>query len=131
MEKVTSIGDLPEVIREALCCHEAFRRLGFTPDQIEVGSGIDARTSQRGLFVRLHPKDQEKPFIVTLGRCDWAPEDLNQVWLSAIELFKTRPEAELQELWKTSGILREAAGLVAALHARGIAIPRSEKKHLN
>ena len=106
--------DLPIVIKEAICCHEALRRMGFRSEDIFVVDNMGE------IFVAL--KTQGKEFNIDIGT---NPEkDIQPLWETATNLYNTSMDDEALELWNSSQMKQTFIALAQALKMKGIAIPK-------
>ena len=123
------MGDLdprqyPEEVRECWAVHQAFRALGFAPEDIYVAVGGDARHPEfnAALFVVL--KAQGKEFIVTLG--GYASEEQAEAVLQQWEAFATFSndgafdEGVMTSIYEMSNVMQNKVEFVTALFNKGI-----------
>lgn len=104
------------VYREAYATHEAFRRLGFTPDQIFVHRNPAPLLDL--MVVVVHHGAQ---FAVSVGRVE---DDWKTQWGDMVELVRSDPdEAERMQIWESSRIASNTVGLLMSLAAKGIEPP--------
>jgi hypothetical protein len=106
--------EVSEVIREALCLHEAFRRLGFPSEDIYV---LGPQAGRIGVAVQ----KTGKSFAVEVGQqCHLSDEAFEKLWDRAVVWFNEEAsEDELQEMWENSKVLKNSTLLVSELQARG------------
>ena len=144
LRKLWKDDDMPRALLEAWAQHEAFRRLGFSPDDIFFGANQPA---QMGLtpILKHQPalricvtedqywqivcvlKTQEKQFVVT---CGWCPKRMSHEqilarWESFVERFNAGQieDSYLQRVWERSQVRRDAVHLIEALGRAEIRIP--------
>lgn len=111
-------ADINPSFREALAVHEAFRKLGYSPEQIFVTLTSDSR-----LFVIL--KHLGREFAVFCGELAMSEPDFYAAWPTLVTAVNggAVAEEELNNLYRDSYVYRERLGFLAALKAKGIAIP--------
>lgn len=114
----------PAEIQECWAVHQAFRALGFPPEDIYVAVGKDARHPEFevALFVLL--KAQGKEFLVTLGGypSDEAVESVLGKWTEFVELWKgdAFDDELMRDIYGTSNVVQNKAEFVIALYNKGI-----------
>lgn len=91
MSTQNDIARLPTVVKRLLACHEAFRRLGFLPDQIFVLTSKAGELCGEPLCAYSRLDAQGKQFHVNCGRLDdvkpgWE-ERFEQTWQRAVALW--------------------------------------------
>lgn len=112
----------PAVLLDARCCHEAFRRFGFSADDIfmHVAQNVDAPGTP-WLFAVL--KAQGKTFTITVGPLEGLePEELLRLWTALAADFnaRDRQDAELIEIWENGLVWRLGpANLAVGLANKG------------
>ena len=114
----------PEPIRECWAVHQAFRALGFAPEEIYVAIGKDARHPQfeAALFVVL--RAQGKEFLVTLD--GYASEAAAEAAVNQWEAFATFSndgtfdEGVLKVIYDTSNVIQNKVEFITALYNKGI-----------
>jgi hypothetical protein len=116
--------DFPETIQECWAVHQAFRALGFSPDDIYVMVAKEATRPdcEAALFSVL--KAQGHEFSVTLGLYsseEAANADVAQ-WTEFVNManggaFSTD---DLSEIYKESSIFENRVQFITALHNKGI-----------
>ena len=108
-----------DLIFEALCAHEAFRKLGFSPDDIYF------RPRHDKLFVTVQRGGKEFNFDV--GPHQRTMHALIEEWKPAAKWWNEHPDREaLKAMYEQSNVRRNVVGLIAALHAKGFAVKRSD-----
>lgn len=105
------------ILREALAAHEIFRKLGFSADDIYI------RPKPDRLFMTVI---RGAEFNYDLGEHDVEVNSLISQWAAAAQWWNTGDEADRAELLNTSKIRREVVPLIAALHAKGFSVKRSD-----
>lgn len=109
-------------MREMLATHDAFRKLGFTPDDIFVHYNSDGT-----VLVAVHGKD-DREFAVTCGHVDLSREGFVREWTRVVEAVRSAsfPQADLDRMWIESLVYRERVTFVASLVAKGVYVPNVE-----
>jgi len=101
---------------EAYATHEAFRRLGFSSDQIFVHRN-PAPLLDLMVVVRHHGTQ----FAVSVGRVE---DDWQTRWGDMVALVRSDPgDHDLRHIWESSLISRHTVGLILDLEAKGIEPP--------
>jgi hypothetical protein len=117
------LSDVPQAIREMLCAHESFRKLGFASEDIYVDKGEDQMT-------RIVLKAQGQQFVCL---CGWLKPAMT--WDEFAEAWNTAAanvnggayhEEELSKMYEQSFIYRNRRLLVEALTMKGFKFPRSD-----
>lgn len=120
--RAPKLTDLRREIQEMLCAHEAFRRLGFSADDIFVTVGVDPKYgSGPQVFV-----DVTVGVEFSLRVCDlWCDERALQVeWHAAVALWNDpKRYAECASLWDASELSVVFDDLANAVRQKGLAIP--------
>lgn len=113
-------------VREAYSYYEAYRRLGFKPDDIYIVTSDEFPT------VGVKIEVQGKTFTATVTDLTdkSAFESFQNDWLQFYEQLQAIPETELQEIWDSSIVRANSWEFVAAIIKKGIAIPKNIQ-HLN
>jgi len=111
-------ADIPPAIREALGCHEAFRRLGFPADEIYVQLRED-----KMMFVIL--QSQGKRFVHATGVLDMTQEEFEAAWMATAEAVNSRTitDEELHKICSSSVPSRHAHAFITALLEKGFKPP--------
>ncbi len=103
---------LEQALNEALAVHEAFRRLGFPPEDIFVGADIEK------LFVEL--RSQGKTLLVTCGEGIYDQADIERLWEAKATAWNTTMTFEEREaIYRPSSVLKQAIKLLFALRIKG------------
>lgn len=114
----------PMFIREALAVHEAFRRLGFKPEDIFVAPGEGPNDLMKiALAMKFSPKDF---FIVDIETSPqgMTRDELMSMWPSIIEAWNAAPEEVLQKIWDESDVSGNGFALMMALQRKGVKLPK-------
>lgn len=120
-----TLAALHPVLREALGFHEAFRRMGFIPDDIHVSYG---KLGEQGR-IQVVLLAQCRKFSCDAGVVDFDEESFKDKWQEATRLWnEDAAEDERKVLWDSCYAHRNATGLVSALTVRGFAF---DVKNLN
>lgn len=113
---------IPACIKEALAMHEAFRRLGFSADD------IFCVYYQEQIAIELHT--QGKEFVVTCGNHDFPEEKFPELWKRACALWNgTEPGmtgTTREIIYRGSELMKGGhigIQLIGALQAKGIDPP--------
>lgn len=133
---MTPVADLPVPLREALCAHEALRRLGFPSEHIAAGFVEHARDPSTGYegpgvvialqvpghhaFYVTHP-DLERTALTVAGAADGDADALwPAAWKLAAESWAASTDLELAAVYFSSAAYRSVPRLREALARRGI-----------
>lgn len=110
------LAELPQVFREALAYHEAFRRIGFAPDQICVrfheGAMAVVLKADGKTFTCAAPGpllDMDRPMFL-------------REWARAVDTWTAATEAECALVWNESFVCNNSAAFTLALISQGIQI---------
>lgn len=115
------------ILHEVWAIHQAFRKLGFSADNIFVtNDGIDRA---RGIVcVSVVLKTHGTLFCVTTDPVD-DYDQFRTEWLAFLETANTHmSELELARIWARSHVSKQTVALVHALMAKGIPV---NAKHTN
>jgi len=121
-----TIKSMEPAVREAICYHEAFRRLGFLPDDIWVGTNSTGQVT-----VELHA--QGKVFTTIAGVCESAKDEqlFGVLWLKAMHLVIESTDEELQEIWESSFVKKNFIDFAKSMWEKGFEFPILAKKKMN
>jgi hypothetical protein len=113
---VTRLADAPVPVRECLGAYEAFRRLGYLPEEIFFGIASD------GVFMQLrHAGLKFTAAFEWPGMPDAA--EVDRLWRAgAIAWNGGATEAERQELWEGCRVRNNSADFVLAMADRGMPV---------
>ena len=115
----TFLSHFPTPIIEALCAHEAFRRLNFSADEIFIG-----QTDAGQLLVVLEHRGQKFTIdVVDHERETWEilpDQEFAEVWSSAASVWNTLPPLEASRVYEQSEIRSKAVFLLAKLVQMGL-----------
>lgn len=114
------VAELPTIFQEALCMHEAFRRMGFTPEQIFLETSSEAPDA-RSFFVTVHAA--EGNVGVLIGLCNLSTEEVSAGWIEAVNTYHEGTDDDLNDLWEHSTAARNLDSIVVSLAFRGVRIP--------
>lgn len=111
------LADFQKPLLEALAAHEAFRKLGFSSEQLFMHENPEPH-GDIGVLL----KHSEKTFRFTVGRP--AP-GWEEQWVRLVKLYNDGEFAseELNHWYDTSFVRMHYPELLLALHAKGIAPP--------
>jgi len=120
-----TLTELHPVWKEALAICEAFRRLGFTPDDIFLARHTDGR-----LMIGI--RSVNFACVVCLPNYDhvWdfknaTHEELVEGWKEATTCWNTGAEKECREIFDTSFVRANATLLLADLYQANIQLPKT------
>lgn len=127
------LADVDQVLLEALCLHELFRRMGFSADDVFImlsraanpASAIlpkGLRPGDRAMFVSLRAQDKE--YNVIMGALPCPEDDFAKAWGTAVETYNTATQEETDPIWQQSLIVKQWATVVLDLNGMGFVIPR-------
>lgn len=108
-----------KVIEQVWSIHEAFRQLGFRPDEIFVEPSSLGR-----LHVRL--MSQKKEFRVDIADPVTQPNRFIVEWTTFLGMLRTGAvsQEDLKRIWSRSEISKRREELVRALQAKGFKPPQ-------
>lgn len=118
-------NDIHPVYRQAIGCHEAFRKLGFPSEEIFVlYQGGDST-----LFVTL--ESQGKKFNVAVGRMVLTQGQFEKDWGEITTKINdgTVSQADLDAIWQDSMPAKDSTGFLLALYEKGIQVPKTMERH--
>lgn len=108
-------------IRQAIGCHEGFRKLGFVSDDLFVHFNPD-----NSMLVVL--KTQGKDFSVTVGWVEGVSHDeWQELWASAAEAVRDQrvTQKDMDRIWQESLPFNNAHGFLMAIMSKGIRVPNA------
>lgn len=100
-----------KTMEEALMAHEAFRRLGFPPDDIFVGL-------EDGQMLVV-PVRGDLRFNLEVGAFEGTREEWLAAWDLAVQTWRAMPETECKEMWEASKVKAKGVDLVIAMVVKG------------
>ena len=109
-----------EIIHALWTCHEAFRRLGFSADDIYVSCNVlDPHTKKMNAGSIL--RTQGKEFSIYIAPVD-DPKAFLMKWVAFAEAMPNRQpdDKELADIWAKSAVRTRGIELIMALEAKGI-----------
>jgi len=109
-------------LREALAVHEAFRRLGFTADEIFLKLGPMHGSPSVHTHLQVVLRAQDKAFTVDIdAAAAGVVDDVRASWQALVSWWNSpdTPELERKELWTSSQVLKDGAAFCLALLERG------------
>jgi hypothetical protein len=111
-----------ELVHELWAYHEAFRRMGFSADDIFLSFNVIDPAGREVVGVVLMTQGME--FAVSARPVE-DPKAFIQLWLTFIDSFekRERDDAELLAIWDNSHAKSSFIPLVTALQAKGIQLP--------
>jgi hypothetical protein len=111
--------DYPAPLREALAVHEAFRKLGFTSDQIYIHRNPEP-LSDIVVVIYQHGKS----LATTLGRLEGEEADWRGQWKELVERFNAGEiDTDFDAFYEQSYIRAHYVDLLFMLNAKGIEPP--------
>lgn len=112
------LTEFPLEIQEGLCAHEAFRRLGFEPNEIFICYDPSVCTISSIL------RTQGKEFSVLIGPTKLLAEEFVENWTKASVVFnETASNEEILDLWDISVVKYQLSEIIFRLEQKGIIIP--------
>jgi len=120
MKELIDLKQLNPAFVEALCIHEALRRLGYPAADIFVG-----QTEAQQLLVVLRHKDREFVIdVVPAGSWAVMPEaEFTETWQTAVAVWKAQALADAYEAYERSDIRKRSVELITLLTLRGLYPP--------
>lgn len=122
--KSKRISDFPKSYRDALAHFEAFRRLGFSADDIFFGFG---EVSGEPDVMHLQLKTQGQEFTVSIAQIPGATyEQVTKTWEQVAGLLPVASEAEMLACWDghlLGSSLEYFAMLASCIQEKGIWVP--------
>ena len=115
------VSELPTEIQEALCAWQAFRRLGYTSEQI-FAIHANAPTGDSAVFIKVIWRDMD--FIYSIAKTALTRTEFTAMWEQAAAAVQTENEKDLGKMWKNSEVLKRSVELLAALEHKGIFWPK-------
>lgn len=113
-----------EDIRECWAVHQAFRSLGFLPDNIYISVGRDIRHPQADACLFVVLKAQGKDFTVTVGAYPSEEKATAAVgtWHNFVTLANggAFERESLDKIYESSHVFANSVELVLSLHEKGI-----------
>jgi len=106
-------AEIPPILLEALAVHEAFRRLGFTPDEIFI------RPAPPRVYMLVRRSGME--FAVDAGENTVPMHEFGAAWTQAAEWWNAHPP-EGEAVWNSSRVRANVVGLITALVDSGFAL---------
>lgn len=98
------LGEFPRIIVEALCVHEAFRRLGYPSDDIYVIYGSPENPKHLSILVKWGQKEA----YVNVGVLDMSADEFKALWELAIPAWNGASQEVAMHYWNTSLIRQNA-----------------------
>lgn len=121
-------ANFPQAVYEAWACHEAFRRLGFSADDIYV---IGQPSANNGGRPAIHSvlRTQGRELVVICGVYE-TEEELKEVlnkYGIFLELYNAglMSESKMRQRYERSMVGQDRLGFVGAIQRKGIRIPHS------
>lgn len=124
------LAEIEQPFREGLATWEAFRRLGFSADDIYAGAALHPDLLSECFAIVLRTGTRE--FVVTIACKGKGSIDAAGGYDAAMSRWQTIAEAvargdvaesDLSELWATSEVAPKLSLLASAVRAKGITIP--------
>lgn len=129
MTKILDLSSIPEEIKEAWCCFEAFRRYGVPsddiwiyPDEIDKTIKMAIGSKQDIALRKVEGAERVYDFVATVGQMTLSSEETISVWTNFTEAINNHEISNqyLSELWKSSGVRVGLVSLIIAMKAKGI-----------
>lgn len=126
-----TLAELPRLFQEALCCYEAYRRLGIPAKDIFLVVTRVENASNPDL-PSIVVKAQDCNGVEFLTRIGFAildsavltPEEIQTMWKTACDLFiYFADEADGVAMWGASEIRQRFVELAMAMKAQGMRLP--------
>lgn len=120
MKQLIGLKQLTPAFVEALCVHEALRRLKYPAEAIFIG-----QTDAKQLLVVLQHKGKEFVIdVVPAGTWMVMPEpEFTETWQTAVAVWCAQTQADASEAYERSGIRERSVELITALTLRGLYPP--------
>lgn len=118
----------PQAVKEALGYFEAFRRLGYPPEDIYFAVSGPAGHAHSVL------RSQGLQFICNTGILPakyWTQEASAALWKEAAEMWNTVQNSERMSIWNFSHAKQNATGMLVALHEKGFRWKVNGKQVMN
>lgn len=111
------------ILRKFIGSREAFRRLGFSADDLYFAISPSARLKGAiGGFVKL--LTQGKEFVLELGPVEGNSDGLIAEYKRFCAAQDKVSQADMDRMWQESEPFQDKAGFVLALLAKGFVFPR-------
>lgn len=123
MKTWSTVEDLPASFQEALAGFTAFRRLGFTADQIFAGWNFGR--------VLVELQAQGRTFTLDFPCPDVAEADFIEKWRLAAELWNGSTLAEQEKIFQKSYVRKHSIEFAAAMVHKGFVVSKSPGFPLN
>ena len=122
MNSQTLLSEPYKVFREALAAGEAYRRLGFRPDDIYL---VAKPLGPSGCLhaVELQLITQGKRFALECGTIGKPNEWLQQRWAEAVDYWNTAPEPVRSKIYAESRAREASLRIVLTLRSNGFVLP--------
>jgi len=112
-------SQLDKTLHEALAFHEAFRRLGFEPEQLFLG--MDSRQ------IWMELRAGEKTFVATCGSNHHDIEHVQARWAEKVKKWNSSTSFA-ERVWNDSFVRRNAMAFVLSVVSKDIELPCAEKQ---
>ena len=117
-DKIVSVSDFPEPIREALALHGIFRRMGYSSDDIYFHADPVTR------MIAMQLQHGGKTFTVSTGTLTgYSRDEIIEMWQKAGECWNAASQEEAQRIVGTSKARMDLVMMVAAMIERGFEVP--------
>lgn len=121
---MSNISNFSFEITESLAAHEAFRQMGFSPDQIFVMYNLNEEQEQPAIFVVVRAVDLD--FKLEISKTDMTVDQFEADWKVAADLFnETAPLEDVKKLWQGSMVRAKMESIREAVRKKGL-VPPSE-----
>jgi hypothetical protein len=101
--------------RQCLGFFEAFRRLGYKPDNIY----FSMSGTGNALGISMVLVEEGRQFVCAVGRLEGTREEIEKGWEEASTWWNTTTEADREKNWLNSFVHNNSFSFMAALLAKG------------
>lgn len=121
MSNNIAVEDVILPLRECLAYHEAFRKLGFSSDDIYF---MCEDKPSSGLYRRIWMvlKSEEKEFICAAGEVLGNPGDIRDEWCRVSEWWNETTDANRRTIWVNSHVFSTKFDFTMALIRKGFTL---------
>lgn len=115
-EQRTQLKKPPPEYCQALAYWHAFRRLGYSTDDIYLQlSNIDDSTGMLQIVLKYNGND----FTISVAQVPYDQNKVMQVWEKACDYWRNTTEKNRQGIWRSSDVLKNSVEFAMALSNRG------------
>lgn len=136
MNTVFNLEAVPDAMKEAICCHEVFRRLGFRPEEIFFNAQPPSKPCIDQLIpdgedpadyaeIQVVLRTQGKEFVSVAGILKGSAIQASEVWteLAGNVVDGSIPEIEMARWLASSRVFGASVRLLVAIMQKGIELP--------